>query len=90
MNDKTDKTVSKLPLVPEGEVPQEAADALAEKGDGQNRLVGYILSPESMAELADQVENIPGRYYKRMVPALQNASQLIEKPDGTFTVIGPN
>lgn len=88
MNDKT--KVTDLPRIPDGEVPDAAAEMAGDLEDGKSKLVGYILSPESMAELADQVENIPGRYYKRMVPALQNASQLIEKPDGTFTVVGPN
>jgi len=87
MTDKDKGNVTDLPTVPPEDVPAEAAQAAE---SGANKLVGYILSPESMAELVDQCENIPGRYYKRMVPALQNASQLIEKADGTFTVVGPN
>ena len=68
--------------------PDKAAEAL-QKG-GQSRLVGYILSPESMAELLESCNDIPGRYYKRMAPRLMSASQLIETEDGKFNVISPN
>ena len=87
MADKKDN-VTDLPTVPPEDVPPEAQDAL--KKSGQSRLVGYILSPESMAELIDQCENIPGRYYKRMAPCLMNASQLVETEDGKFNVVNPN
>ena len=79
--------VTDLPTIDPEDVPDEAKDAL--KKSGHSRLVGYILSPESMGELLDQCENIPGRYYKRMAPCLMNASQLVETEDGTFNVVNP-
>ncbi len=83
MTDKKEN-VTDLPVVPPEDVPQAAKDAAS-----QNRLVGYILSPESMGELLEQVENIPGRYYKRMAPCLQNASPVFEDGDGEVRVMRP-
>lgn len=87
--DDDKNNVTDLPTAgdnPQGpDLPGESPDAKS----GAARLVGYILSPESMAELVEQVENVPGRYYKRMAPCLQNASQLIETPDGKFNVLSP-
>jgi hypothetical protein len=67
------------------EIPAEALAAL--KNSGEDKLVGYIISPDVMAGLLDICEDVPGRYYKRLVPGLQSAARLVEGADGVARVI---
>jgi hypothetical protein len=60
------------------------------KNTGEGRIIGYILAPEVLVGLLDICEDIPGRYYKKIVPALQSSSQLVEDKDGTARIINPN
>ena len=66
------------------ENPATAAPDAEQKGE-QKKLVGYIIMPDAMAELVEQCENIPGRYYKRMQPLLTSAQPMFEHEDGTFS-----
>ncbi len=88
--DNEDKKVSTLPGHEDAaeinaEIPAEALAAL--QNGSQDKLVGYIISPDVMAGLLDCCEDIPGRYYKRIVPALQSAAKLIEGADGMARVV---
>ena len=69
--------------------PDDEAGGEQEKPQ-QSRVIGYIISPDVMVGLLDVCEDIPGRYYKKIVPALQSSSQLVEDEDGKARVINAN
>lgn len=95
MNDKSKENVTELNTGAENLTPEQVAAALTgDRADienaGEGRIIGYILAPEVLVGLLDICEDIPGRYYKKIVPALQSSSQLVEGADGVARIVEPN
>lgn len=87
MNDDKDKSnVADFPGKDSiGDIPEVALEAL--KKGRQDRIVGYIISPDVFVSILDTCEDIPGRFYKKIVPALQASAQLVEDADGNARVV---
>lgn len=86
MAEDKDTNVKKLPTVESDVTPEMAAAALEMQKGKQEKIIGYIISPDMLVGLLDVCEDIPGRYYKKIVPLLQNCPQLVEGDDGKVRV----